>query len=76
MIFLPQLPLYVIAIICGLLSFVTTRISMPIIIRKLENAEIVGTDLHKSWKPIVAEMGGFWNSVWFYCWNIFWNMPA
>ena len=59
MIFLPQLPLYVIAIICGLLSFVTTRISMPIIIRKLENAEIVGTDLHKSWKPIVAEMGGF-----------------
>lgn len=59
MIFLPQLPLYFIAIICGLLSFLTTRISMPIIINKLEKAEIVGTDLHKSWKPIVAEMGGF-----------------
>ncbi len=32
---------------------------MPRIIRKLEKADIVGKDLHKSWKPIVAEMGGF-----------------
>lgn len=56
---LPQLPLYVIAIICGLLSFSVTRLSMPRIIRKLEKADIVGKDIHKSWKPIVAEMGGF-----------------
>ena len=59
MILLPQLPLYVIAIICGLLAFLVTHLSMPRIIRKLEKADIVGKDLHKSWKPIVAEMGGF-----------------
>ena len=56
---LPQLPLYAIAIICGLLSFFVTRLTMPRIIRKLEAADIVGKDIHKSWKPIVAEMGGF-----------------
>lgn len=56
---LPQLPLYVIAIICGVISFLVTRLSMPKIIRKLEKAEIVGKDIHKSWKPVVAEMGGF-----------------
>ena len=55
----PQLPLYVIAIICGILSFLVTRLSMPKIIKKLEKANIVGKDIHKSWKPIVAEMGGF-----------------
>ncbi len=59
MMMLPQLPLYVIAIICGLLAFSVTHLSMPRIIRKLEKADIVGKDLHKSWKPIVAEMGGF-----------------
>ncbi|WP_407377098.1 MraY family glycosyltransferase [Methanobrevibacter sp.] len=59
MIFLPQLPLYVIAIICGLLSFLMTRLFMPKIIQKLEEADIVGKDIHKSWKPVVAEMGGF-----------------
>ena len=51
MIILPQMPLYVIAIICGLLSFSVTRLFMPKIIQKLEEA--------KSWKPVVAEMGGF-----------------
>lgn len=56
---LPQLPLYAIAIICGILSFLVTRLSMPKIIKKLEKANIVGKDIHKSWKPIVAEMGGF-----------------
>ncbi|MDO5849251.1 MAG: multidrug transporter [Methanobrevibacter sp.] len=56
---LPQLPLYFIAIICGIISFLVTRLSMPKIIKKLEKAEIVGKDIHKSWKPIVAEMGGF-----------------
>lgn len=59
MMILPQLPLYVIAIICGLLSFAVTRLTMPKIINKLENANIVGKDIHKSWKPVVAEMGGF-----------------
>lgn len=56
---LPQLPLYAIAIICGLISFFATRLFMPKIIRKLEEADIVGKDIHKSWKPVVAEMGGF-----------------
>ena len=51
---LPQMPLYVIAIICGLLSFSVTRLFMQKIIQKLEEA-----DIHKSWKPVVAEMGGF-----------------
>lgn len=59
MMILPQLPLYVIAIICGLLSFSMTRLFMPKIIQKLEEADIVGKDIHKSWKPVVAEMGGF-----------------
>lgn len=53
------MPLYVIAIICGLLSFSVTRLFMPKIIQKLEEADIVGKDIHKSWKPVVAEMGGF-----------------
>lgn len=59
MMILPQLPLYAIALICGLLSFFVTRLSMPRIIRKLEAADIVGKDIHKSWRPVVAEMGGF-----------------
>ena len=59
MIILPQLPLYAIAIICGLLSFAVTRLIMPKMISKLEKADIVGKDIHKSWKPVVAEMGGF-----------------
>lgn len=59
MMILPQLPLYAIAIICGLLSFLVTRLAMPKIIKKLEAADIVGKDIHKSWKPVVAEMGGF-----------------
>ncbi|MBQ2832094.1 glycosyltransferase 4 family protein [Methanobrevibacter sp.] len=59
MMILPQLPLYAIAIICGLISFFVTRLSMPNIIKKLEEVGIVGKDIHKSWKPIVAEMGGF-----------------
>ena len=59
MMILPQIPLYGIALICGLLSFFVTRLTMPRMIRKLEAANIVGQDIHKSWKPIVAEMGGF-----------------
>ena len=59
MMILPQLPLYAIALICGLLSLFVTRLSMPRIIKKLEAADIVGKDIHKSWRPVVAEMGGF-----------------
>ena len=59
MMILPQIPLYGIALICGLLYFFVTRLTMPRMIRKLEAANIVGKDIHKSWKPIVAEMGGF-----------------
>lgn len=59
MMILPQIPLYGIALICGLLSFFVTRLTMPRMIIKLEAANIVGKDIHKSWKPIVAEMGGF-----------------
>jgi len=50
--------LIVISSICGLVAFLITFLSMPRLIKKLKNAEIVGTDLHKSSKPIVAEMGG------------------
>ncbi|WP_295031127.1 glycosyltransferase 4 family protein [uncultured Methanobrevibacter sp.] len=59
MMILPQIPLYGIALICGLLSFFVSRLTMPRIIKKLEAADIVGKDIHKSWKPVVAEMGGF-----------------
>nr|WP_084266287.1 glycosyltransferase 4 family protein [Methanobrevibacter filiformis] len=31
---------------------------MPLLIRRLENANIIGKDIHKITKPIVAEMGG------------------
>ncbi|WP_409200968.1 MraY family glycosyltransferase [Methanobrevibacter sp. DSM 116169] len=53
-----SLPLYIIAIICGILSFSVTWLSMPRLIKKLEKANIVGKDIHKTLKPIVAEMGG------------------
>ncbi len=55
---IPTLPLIVIALICGILSFVSTRLVMPWLIFKLEKAGIIGKDIHKSSKPIVAEMGG------------------
>ena len=48
---------------------------MPHLIRRLENANIVGKDIHKSLKPIVAEMGGlgilFGFYYWYVCWCIF-----
>lgn len=59
MIILPQLPLYAIGLICGIISLVVTRAVMPKIIKKLEDANITGKDIHKIYKPIVAEMGGF-----------------
>ena len=55
---IPTLPLVVIALLCGILSFISTRLVMPWLIRKLEQAEIIGKDIHKSSRPIVAEMGG------------------
>ena len=50
--------LIVISSICGLVAFLITFLSMPRLIKKLRDAKIVGTDIHKTSKPIVAEMGG------------------
>ena len=55
---IPSLPLYLIATICGVIALTITRITMPKIIERLEKANIVGKDIHKSFKPVVAEMGG------------------
>jgi len=44
--------------ICGLVAFLTTYLTMPRLINKLKNANIVGKDIHKVSRPIVAEMGG------------------
>lgn len=53
-----RIPLTVIAIICGLVSWFLTREIMPHLIKRLKKANIVGKDIHKSLKPLVAEMGG------------------
>lgn len=53
-----NIPLSIIALICGLISWIFTRWLMPHLIRRLEKANIVGKDIHKSSKPIIAEMGG------------------
>jgi UDP-N-acetylglucosamine--dolichyl-phosphate N-acetylglucosaminephosphotransferase len=50
--------LLVVSGICGIVAFLMTFITMPRLINKLKNAEIVGKDIHKPTKPIVAEMGG------------------
>lgn len=50
--------LIVLSGICGLVAFLTTFLSMPKLIKKLHEAEIVGEDIHKPSKPLVAEMGG------------------
>ena len=52
---LPQMPLYVIAIICGLLSFSVTRLFMPKIIQKLEEADIVWNNIR------ICNRNVFWN---------------
>ncbi|MCK9152485.1 MraY family glycosyltransferase [Methanobacterium alcaliphilum] len=44
--------------ICGLVSFLSTYLVMPRLINKLKNADVVGKDIHKISRPIVAEMGG------------------
>lgn len=46
------------SIICALVAFLVTFISMPRLIKKLKDAEIVGKDIHKPSRPLVAEMGG------------------
>ena len=50
--------LLLISCVCGLVAFSITFLTMPRLINKLKNAEIVGKDIHKPTKPIVAEMGG------------------
>jgi UDP-N-acetylglucosamine--dolichyl-phosphate N-acetylglucosaminephosphotransferase len=57
-IFLQSQNLIIVSILCGLIAFVVTFLSMPRLIKKLENAQIVGQDIHKPSKPLVAEMGG------------------
>ncbi len=47
-----------VAILCALLAFTATYFLMPRLINKLQNANIVGKDIHKVSTPIVAEMGG------------------
>ena len=54
----PDLTIFLISTICGILAFLVTIFSMPRLIQKLKNANIVGKDIHKTSKPIVAEMGG------------------
>lgn len=44
--------------ICGIVAFFATYLVMPKLISKLKDANIVGKDIHKLQKPIVAEMGG------------------
>ena len=56
--FFQSLPLVVIALICGLVSCGVTWYVMPHLIKRLESADIIGKDIHKVFKPIVAEMGG------------------
>lgn len=54
----PSFTIVLISTICGILGFLVTRLSMPRLIKKLEKANIIGKDIHKSTMPIVAEMGG------------------
>ncbi len=55
---IPDLNLFLISAICGILAFLITIFTMPKLIQKLKKANIVGKDIHKTSKPIVAEMGG------------------
>lgn len=50
--------LIIISSICAIISFSITYITMPRLIKKLQDADIVGKDLHKPDQPKVAEMGG------------------
>lgn len=54
----PQQKLFIIPILCGFIAFFITYLAMPKLIKKLKDAQIVGTDIHKTTKPLVAEMGG------------------
>lgn len=54
----PDISIVLISAVCGILGFFVTRFTMPILINKLERANIIGKDIHKTAKPIVAEMGG------------------
>lgn len=54
----PDLTIFLISTICGILAFGITIFSMPRLIQKLKKANIVGKDIHKTSKPLVAEMGG------------------
>lgn len=50
--------LIMISSICAIIGFFITYLAMPRLIRKLNDAKIVGKDIHKPSQPQVAEMGG------------------
>ncbi|HTX61160.1 MAG TPA: multidrug transporter [Methanobacterium sp.] len=50
--------LILISSICGVVAFMVTYLAMPRLIKKLQEARIVGKDIHKPSQPKVAEMGG------------------
>ncbi|MDO5851786.1 MAG: multidrug transporter [Methanobacteriaceae archaeon] len=50
--------LLIISGVCGLIAFGMTYILMPNLIKRLKEADVVGKDIHKLSKPVVAEMGG------------------
>ena len=47
-----------VSLICCIIAFTSTYTVMPRLINKLKEANVVGNDIHKISKPIVAEMGG------------------
>ena len=53
-----NLGIILISAISGILALLVTFFVMPLLIKRLENAKIIGKDIHKITRPIVAEMGG------------------
>ena len=48
----------IVAVLCALVAFISTYSMMPRLINKLKEATVVGKDIHKVSRPLVAEMGG------------------
>jgi len=51
---LASLPLIALAVLISITSYITTKITIRILLR----CDLVGIDVHKPWKPKVAEPGG------------------
>lgn len=54
----PGIPMDAALAIAAAVAFVATLVAMPRVIRKLLGAGIVGQDINKPTRPVVAEMGG------------------